>query len=66
MISKIIVIGWSIFTAWSILSGLHEGAKYHAMGGADVVFVFIMIAMWAVVVVPVVAIGVLFKKRQRQ
>lgn len=66
MISKAIIIIWSIFSAWSVLSGLNEGAKYHEIGGADVVFVFMMILMWAVVVVPVAVIGMLFKKRAAQ
>lgn len=72
MISRLIVIGWTLFCGWGLLSGLGEVGQEINRGTLDpdnpfaqigiTLGVFGWFMIWAVVVVPTALIGLLFKR----
>ncbi len=70
MISRAIVILWTLFCAWGLFAGFAELAKEPQLLGSTagqfgaIIGVLIWLFLWALVVVPVGIIGLLFKTKE--
>lgn len=66
MVSKLIIIGWSLFCLWGAFSGMAEIAddveKSDAAAFGAGLGLMLWIILWGIVVVPTALIGMLFRK----
>jgi hypothetical protein len=59
MITKAIIILWTMLIAWNCIDALYRANSHD--GGYLLLLILIQILTWGVVIVPVALIGMLFK-----
>jgi hypothetical protein len=64
MISKIIIVAWSLFCAVNFFTGIHNLSVNHLDNNFALVFALLFnLVLWGLIVVPTAVIGMLFKRK---